>query len=115
MKERQRPAIPDVAKNGKLIEVVNPAPAVRKAAETNSGWDLSQEAAKLYRRADTLMERFYHGIPTPGFDGKLPPPLIAVDSMNIRTLAAYLLVPDEYGLRFKITINEQHYMRRYRK
>jgi hypothetical protein len=34
------------------------------------------------------MERFYYGIPTPGFDGKLPPPLIAVDSMNIRTLAA---------------------------
>jgi hypothetical protein len=110
MKETPRPTIPDVAKNGKLIEVVNPAPAVRKAAETNSGWDLSQEAAKLYRRADIIMERFYHGIPTPGFDGKLPPPLIAVDSTNIRTLAAYLLVPDEYGLRFKITFNEQHYI-----
>jgi len=110
MKEGQRPTIPDIAKAGKLVDAAQPAPAVRKAAETNSEWDLSQEAAKLYRRADVIMERFYHGIPTPGFDGKLPPPLMAVDSMNIRTLAAYLLVPDEYGLRYKITFNEQHYV-----
>jgi hypothetical protein len=110
MKEVIQPTTPDIAQRGKLIELVNPAPEVRRAAESNSEWDLSQEAAKLYRRADVIMDRFYHGIPTPGFDGKLPAPLIAIDSMNIRTLAAYLLVPDEYGLRYKITVNEQHYV-----
>src|ERR1700737_4717600 len=105
MTERQRPTIPDVAKTGKLIDVVNPASEVRKAAETNRDWDYSAEAAKLYRRAETVMDRFYHGIPTPHSDGRLPAPLIAVDSMNIRTLAAYLLVPDEYGLRYKLIFN----------
>jgi hypothetical protein len=93
-----------------LVEAVHPAQEVRRAAETNSAWDLSLEAAKLYRRADVIMDRFYHGILRPGLGGKLPPPLIAIDSMNIRTLAAYLLVPDEYGLRFKITFNERHYV-----
>ncbi len=43
-------------------------------------------------------------------DGRLPAPLIAIDSMNIRTLAAYLLGPDELGLRYKLTFNEQHYI-----
>lgn len=110
MKETINQRIPESVKNGKLIEVVNPAPEVRKAAEANRDWDYSAEATKLYRRAEVVMDRFYHGIPTPNSDGRLPAPLIAVDSMNIRTLAAYLLVPDEYGLRYKLTFNEQHYI-----
>jgi len=110
MKETAQSRIPETAQRGKLIEVVNPAPEVRRAAEANREWDYSAEAAKLYRRAETIMDRFYHGIPTPSSDGRLPAPLIAIDSMNIRTLAAYLLVPDELGLRYKLTFNEQHYI-----
>lgn len=95
--------------NGRLIEKVDPHPIIRKAAETNSEWDYSAECSKLYRRADEIMARFYSGVYTPQFPDKLPAPLIAVERMNIRTLAAYRVVPDEYGLPFKLTFNEAHF------
>ena len=56
-----------------------------------------------------ILDRFYHGVPSPNSNGRPPTPLIAIDNMNIRILAAYLLVPDQLGLRYKPTINEQHY------
>jgi hypothetical protein len=79
-------------------------------AESSRSWDYSQEATKLYRRADVIIDRLYPVIHTPQFQGRLPSVLIAVDSLrNRKTLAAYNLVPDEYGLNFKIMMNRQHY------
>ena len=104
MTERQ-----PIAHSGHLIETVDAHAIIRKAAETNK-WDYSAECAKLYRRADVILERFYNGIPIPTIDGQLPAPLIAVALMNIRTLAAYRVVPDDYGLPFKLTFNEIHFV-----
>ena len=40
----------------------------------------------------------------------LPVAPIAIDNLrNMRTLAAYNVVPDEYGLNYRLTLNEQHY------
>lgn len=91
-----------------LLRQIDPSPVLRKTAEEGE-WTYGEEALKLYRRAEEIMERFYHGVPTPTFDGRLPAPLIAVDVLNIKTLAAYQIVPDEYGLRYKIIFNERHY------
>lgn len=101
--------IPRVTTNGEVVEVTDVSSVVRKAAETNRNWDYSQEATKLYRRADVIMDRFYNGVPVPGFDGRLPAPLIAISPQNIKTLAAYRVVPDEYGLPFKLCFNERHF------
>lgn len=92
----------------RLIERPDISPVIRKASETGK-WDYSQEAAKLYRRADVIMARFYSGFLTPQFPQGLPAPLIAVEPQNIRTLASYRVVPDGYGLPFKLTFNEVHY------
>lgn len=94
----------------RLIDRVDAHPIIRKAAETNTEWDFSAECVKLYRRADIIMDRFYSGIFTPQYPKRLPAPLIAVEQMNIRTLAAYRIVPDEYGLPFKLTFNEAHFI-----
>jgi hypothetical protein len=109
LKESQQPS-PAVATNGRLIAPpIDISPVLRKAS-TESQWDFSAEAAKLYRRAEVAMDRFYHGIVTPAFPGKLPTPLMAVEPLNIRTLAAYHVVPDAYGLPFRLTFNEAHYV-----
>ena len=95
---------------GVAIEEPNPQPEIRKMAESNKEWDYQEEATKLYRRSDEIINRLYPTIHTPHFQGKLPEVLIAVDSLrNQKILAAYHLVPDEYGLKFKITLNKQHY------
>lgn len=97
--------------NGVLITTPNPQPEIRRFTEENRRWDFQEEASKLYRRAETVMERFYPIFDLTKFDGKLPPILIAIDSLrNQNVLAAYRLVPDEYGFDFKITFNEQHYV-----
>lgn len=107
MQERTNGHHPD---NGKLIRPpLDVSPTIRKASTENQ-WDFSAEAHKLYGRADKAMDRFYHGIVSPRFPGKLPTPLIAVEPLNIRTLAAYRVVPDAYGLPFKLTFNEAHYV-----
>lgn len=95
-----------------LIARPNPQPDIRRHTEENKGWQYQEEVAKLYRRAEVVMARFYPIFDLTNFDGQLPPILIAVDSLrNRNTLAAYRLVKDEYGFDFKITFNEQHYVR----
>jgi len=96
--------------SAELIKAPVDASGVLRKASSENRWDFNAEAAKLYRRADVAMDRFYHGIFTPAFPGKLPTPLIAVEPMNKRTLAAYSVVPDAYGLPFKLTFNEAHYI-----
>lgn len=95
------------------VEVLKPpidlSPHLRKASSENK-WDYNQITANIYRRADVMMDRFYHGIAIPGFPAKLPTPVFAVEAMNKRTLGAYNLVPDAYGLPFRITLNEVHFV-----
>lgn len=102
--------LPNFARGGVPIEQPNPQPEIRRVAET-AKWDFQHEAAKLYRRADIIIDRFYPVIHTPHFQGRLPSVLIAIDSeRNRKVLASYRLVPDEYGLSFKINMNKQHYI-----
>ena len=50
--------IPDVAKNGILIDPADPQPEVRKNAETARDWEYSGEATYLYRMAVLFKNRF---------------------------------------------------------
>ena len=109
--DRMERELPDIAKQGVLIAQHNPSSEIRRTAEHNPEWSHGHEAAKLYRRADVIVERLYPTIHTPHFQGTLPPPLIAIESLrNKNTLATYRIVPDGYGLNFKLTFNEQHYI-----
>jgi hypothetical protein len=103
--------LPDIAKRGVLIENQDPSHEIRRAAEHNLEWGYSAEVTKLYRRADAIVARLYPTIHTPHFQGTLPPPLMAIESLRKKnTLATYRIVPDGYGLNFKLTFNEQHYI-----
>jgi len=95
--------------NGLITPPVDAAPVLRKASTENK-WAFSQVADMAYRHGDVMMDRFYHGIATPQFPGRLPTPVFAVDALNKRTLGAYNLVPDGYGLPFRITLNEAHFI-----
>ena len=106
MKDRD---IPDIAKRGELIDPANPYPEIRKHAEKNREWDFSEEVAWLNRKFDQFKERLFDGVLTPDRP-PLPVAPIAVENLrNMRVLAAYNVVPDEYGLNYKITLNEQHF------
>lgn len=48
----------DIARNGNLIETVNPQPEVRKNAETAKDWEYAGEATYLYRMAVLFKDRF---------------------------------------------------------
>src|SRR5262245_54462226 len=97
-------------KEGDLLEEVDAHPIIRKAAETNKEWDFSSEAAKLYPKTEETIARFYSGGFTPQFPNKLPAPHLAIEAPNIRTFSAYRLVLDGYGLPFKLTFNEKHFI-----
>jgi hypothetical protein len=99
MKEFELPAI---ARRGVPIETPNPYAEIRKHAETNRDWDYSGEVTWLNRKFDQFKERFFDGVVAPDRP-PLPPAAIAIDNLrNMRTLAAYNVVPDEYGLNFKL-------------
>lgn len=81
------------------------SPAIRKAAETNKEFAFKETVARLNRREDMIMARLF-----PRFDGRvLPSPLIAISALRVHTLAQYRVVPDEYGLNYKLTFNERYY------
>jgi hypothetical protein len=107
MKER---SIPNMAERGTLIEKADPYPEIRRHAEKNREWDYSDEVAWLNRKFDQLKERFFDGVLA--LDRPpLPVAPIAIENLrNVRTLATYHVVPDEYGLNYKLTLNEQHYI-----
>jgi hypothetical protein len=88
---------------------IDASPVIRKNAETTSQWDKAKEAARIYRGQDKIMDRFYHGVAIPAFPGKLPTPIIAIEPLDIRVLAQYRVVPDGYGLPYKLTMNERFY------
>jgi hypothetical protein len=95
---------------GILIEKIDVQPVVEKAAEVNKEWEFSEIVTRLNTENKEIYNRFFHGVPTPGNEGRLPYPLISVDNLrNLNTLAAYQLVPDEYGFNRKIILNEEHF------
>jgi hypothetical protein len=88
-----------------LLKVpVDASPTIRKAAETTSS-EFATALQRLNRRADQVLETLF-----PQFDGRvIPKPLIAIAALRINTLAQYRVVPDEYGLNYKLTFNEKYY------
>lgn len=105
--------IPQSANRGVDLQPLDPpTEAIRKAGERNKDWDYTGEISKLYRRSETIIDRLYPVIHTPDFQGRLPSIVIGIGNLrNKNTLAAYNLVPDDYGLNYKITFNEQHYIK----
>src|ERR1041385_8721853 len=95
-------------KEGRLIEHVDPKPAIKKHQET-AEWDYRDESKFWNYVAGKMDERFFNGFLYP--DGKkVPPPVIAFDDLrNKNTIACYDLFPDEYGIVGKITFNTAHY------
>ncbi|KKQ43175.1 MAG: hypothetical protein US60_C0006G0019 [Microgenomates group bacterium GW2011_GWC1_37_8] len=106
MKDR----LPEIANRGTLIDPANPYPEIRRHAEKNRKWDFSEEVTWLNRKFDQFKERFFDGVLSPDRP-PLPVAPIAIDNLrNMRTLAAYNVVPDEYGLNYRLTLNKQHYI-----
>jgi hypothetical protein len=96
---------------GVLIEKIDVQPVVEKAAQVNREWEYSEIVSKLNAENKVIYDRFFQGVPTPGDEARLPYPLISVDNLrNLNTLAAYQIVPDEYGFNRKIILNEQHFI-----
>jgi hypothetical protein len=98
-------------KEGKLIEHVEPKPAIKKHQET-ADWEYRDESKFWNNVAQKMDERFFNGFVYP--DGrKVPAPFIAFDDLrNKNTIAQYDLFPDEYGIVGKITFNTAHYVDR---
>jgi hypothetical protein len=95
-------------KEGRLIEHVDPKPAIKKHQET-AEWEYRDESKFWNQVAQKMDERFFNGFLYP--DGKkVPPPVIAFDDLrNKNTIACYDLFLDEYGIVGKITFNTAHY------
>lgn len=101
--------IPDIAKNGIIMDSTNPQPEVRKNAETATDWEYSVEAAYLYRMAVLFKSCFLDPILLTD-RRRLPDPVISFANLrNRNTLAAYTLVRNPQRLVFEITMNTEHY------
>ena len=97
------------ARNGKLLEFIDPQPEVRKNAETARDWEFADEAAYLYRKANLFKDRFLDPILLTD-RRRLPDPVISFDDLrNLNTLAAYTLKRNPQGLLYEITLNSQQY------
>jgi hypothetical protein len=109
MKEKSQE--PEFARRGKLIEVTNPQPEIRKNAEKANDWEYASEAAYLYRMAVLFKDRLLD--PVLQTDrGRLPDPVISFENLrNYNTLAAYRLTRNPQGLLYEIIMNTQHYQR----
>jgi hypothetical protein len=100
----------DIARNGNLIETVNPQPEVRKNAETAKDWEYAGEAVYLYRMAVLFKDRFLDPVLLTD-RRRLPDPVISFRNLrNKNTLAAYTLVRNPQGLLYEITMNAEHYI-----
>lgn len=83
-------------------------PDIRNFSET-ADWQYKAESQKLYSVGEHMMGRFFNGLVY--LDGrKMPNPVFAFDDLrNHRVLAQYHLVPDEYGIMYRITMNTAQY------
>src|SRR5215212_1787192 len=97
-----------MSKEGKLIQKFDATEAIRKHEET-ANWEYKEEAKFWYGISQEMDKRFFNGLIYP--DGKkVPPPVTAFEDLrNKNTIAAYDLLPDEYGIVGKITFNTAHY------
>jgi hypothetical protein len=100
---------PEITRRGRLVDVSNPQPEVRKNAETANDWEYKEEAAYLYGKAglfkDRLLDPLHH------LDRvRLPEPVIAFENLrNKNTLAAFRLTRSPEGLQNEIILNTEHY------
>jgi hypothetical protein len=100
----------DVARRGKLVDVPNPQPEVRKNAESASDWAYREEAVYLYGKAVLFIDRLVD--PLHHLDrSRLPEPVIAFENLrNRNTLAAFRLTRSPEGLQNVIILNTEHYV-----
>ena len=102
--------MPSIARNGKLLNISDPQPEVRKNAETARDWEYADEAAYLYRMAVLFKDRFLDPVLLTD-RRRLPDPVISFSNLrNYNTLAAYRLVRNPQGLLYEITLNNEHYV-----
>ncbi|BBB48037.1 hypothetical protein [Pelolinea submarina] len=100
----------EIYRNGKLIELNNPQPEIRKNAESAKDWAYADEAVYLYRMAVLFKDRFLDPILLTD-RRRLPDPVISFANLrNKNTLAAYTLVRNPQGLLYEITMNNVHYI-----
>lgn len=97
-----------MSKEGRLFEQFDVKLAIKKHEES-AEWEYRDEAIFWNNVAKEMDSQFFNGFLYP--DGrKVPAPVIAFSDLgNIRTIAAYDLFPDEYGIIGKITFNTAHY------
>ncbi len=108
MKDRE---LPSVARGGKIIEVHNPQPEVRKNAEAATDWEYKEEAAYLYQKAVLFRDRLIDPVLLTT-RGQVSDPVISFDNLrNHNVLAAYTLRRNPQGLLFEITFNTEHYVK----
>ena len=101
--------LPQIARNGTLLDFSDPQPEVRKNAETARDWEFTEEAVYLYRIANLFKDRFLDPILLTD-RRRLPDPVISFDDLrNMNTLAAYTLERNPQGLLYEITMNNQQY------
>ncbi|HWQ89226.1 MAG TPA: hypothetical protein VN374_04570 [Desulfitobacteriaceae bacterium] len=100
----------EVANRGRLIDVTDPQPEVRKNAETARDWAYRDEAIYLYGKAVLFIDRFID--PLHHLDrNRLPEPVIAFENLrNKNTLAAFRLTRSPEGLQNVILLNTEHYI-----
>jgi len=102
--------LPPIARNGKLLDISDPQPEVRKNAESARDWEYAKEATFLYRMAVLFKDRFLDPILLTD-RRRLPDPVISFSNLrNYNTLAAYRLVRNPQGLLYEITLNTEHYV-----
>jgi hypothetical protein len=97
-----------MTERGIILPDPNPQKEIQKHSE-NADWEYREYSQFLYNVGSEMMARFFNGLVYP--DGKkVPNPLFAFDNLrNNNVLGQYDLFPDEYGLKFKITINTAHF------
>jgi hypothetical protein len=102
--------IPGIARNGKLIETVNPPPEVRKNAEAASDWIYPEKPLIFTEWLFYIKDRFLDPVLLTD-RRRLPDPVISFTNLrNKNTLAAYTLVRNPQGLLCEITMNNEHYV-----
>ena len=103
--------LPEITRNGVLIDPANPYPEVRKNAEKARDWEYREEAEFLYRMANLFKDRFLDPVLLTDRN-RLPDPVISFNNLrNKNTLASYTLVRNPQGLLYEITFNTEHYIK----
>lgn len=100
-------ALPELARNSKIIRFSSATEAIRLAAEGNPDDKYRDFRARANFIEDKIKEQLFPDVWTPNHKFDMPKPPVAIEDMrNYKTLATYRIVPDGFGLNDKLTLNE---------